>query len=231
MSIVKGDLKTFLVGFLHKVNEHICQQIKNNEDKKDRSKFRYCITMENSYKFFNRKSDMRRICEEAKIVPEGADPRRLLLFRREDAAAMYFENTQLSLKKYSTYFLQVFFRHDSCHLALQESIKISGFVESKAEAEQSTEPDSKYFRNVRGVRSATLEFNFVAKLIANLDMFITKNPCITCSAIIRHDDYYSSYYSDLRRGFLEYVKVLFIIFLKERLLTTFLILGSFRFQL
>jgi hypothetical protein len=205
MSVGKGNMKDFFTNFLRKLLEYVFGVIKKNEGKADSNKFRYCITMENSYKFFNNKLEMRNICVAAGFVTIQCDVKRLLIFKREDAAAMYFENTQLTTKKYSTYYMQLFFRHDTCHMTLHESVKISGYVDSKQKADNAEKPDN--FRNVRAIRSANIEINFIGKLIANLDMFVTKNPCIHCSALIRHDDYYSSYYSDLRKGFLKYVKV------------------------
>lgn len=207
MSNVKDDLRQFLVDFLKNVKGHVFKKIEDNENKTDPSKFRYCITMENSYRFFYNKSSMRNICIEAGLVEENSDVRRLLLFKREDAAAMYLENTKLQQSYYSTYYLQIFFRHDSCHLALHESVKICGLALDKSKIENDTENKSNYFRNVRGIRSATIDFNFVGKLIHNLDLFVAKDSLFCCNAV-GSDNGHSSYYrSDLRKSFLQCVEV------------------------
>lgn len=244
MSIVKGDFRRYLANLIRAMQDHVCGIIEKNGTSVNRDKIRYCITMENSYKFFFRKSEMRQVAVNAGLISKEDSTKRLLLIKREDAAAMHFEEEHFrpegkEKKAFNSKFLQIFFRHDTCHLSLQEAIKLSAYNDkrkailqevqdakkksaenknneddnttsaSESEEEPAKEP---YFRNVRGVRSATLPFNFIQKLILNLKAYVDKNMqnCINCSNRKLSDEHETSYdpsSADFKKGFLAYIKV------------------------
>ncbi|KAG2196471.1 hypothetical protein INT47_012672 [Mucor saturninus] len=210
MSIVKSDFRSYLSEYIRLVFEHVHGVIKKaNPNLADKNKYRYVITMENCYQFFNNKSEMRKIAQLAGIINEKDSFERLLLIRRDNAAAMHFEKTEFKDKKgHSNHFLQISVYHDTCHLSLHESTKISGYdneKDTKVEDGASQKPSGR-FRNVRSMRSATFVFNFVAKLVANLDSFVSTSVCISCKNPNSHDTYSPTYYSELREGFLKYMK-------------------------
>lgn len=204
MSIVKSDFRIYLSDYLKLVFEHVYGVIsKNHSDLADKNKYRYVITMENCYQFFNNKSEMRKIAQIAGIINKEDSNERLLLIRRDNAAAMYFEKSVFAEKKaYSSHFLQISVYHDTYHLSLHESTKINGYDTDVDKIHTSR------FRNVRSIRSATFNFNFIAKLVANLDSFVSKSGCISCNDSDSHKPYYSpTYLSELRKGFPKYMKV------------------------
>lgn len=247
MSIVKGDFRRYLANYISTMQDYVCSVIEKNGGSTDRSKFRYCITMENSYNFFFRKSEMRQVAVNAGLINKSDSTKRLLLVKREDAAAMYFEDehfkAEINQKKaFSSKFLQIFFRHDTCHLSLQEATKLSGYSDSrnamiqqqkekaeakakaereeKGESDENSNPDyngdaskddnsfkEKYFRNVRGVRSAVLPFNFVSKLLINLEKYVKDNNSINCTKVNDHETNYNVFDPDFKEGFLNYIKV------------------------
>lgn len=213
MAIVKGDLRIYMSEYLKLLHNHVHGVIsKESPHLTDKSKYRYVITMENCYQFFNRKSDMRHIAISAGIVNKVDSVERLLLIRREDAAAMYYEQKYFAdtsePKAYSNHFVQINMYHDTCHLALHEATKITGYNQDAFDKDANAkEIETKYFRNVRSMRSATLDFNFINRIVANLDSFVSKTVCISCSASKPHDTYNPEYYTGLREGFLDYIKV------------------------
>ncbi|KAI8636385.1 hypothetical protein BD408DRAFT_93467 [Parasitella parasitica] len=247
MSIVKGDFRRFLANFIRAMQDHVCQEFKRHGRCTDPSRFRYCITMENSYRFFFRKSEMRRVAIDAGLIATKDSTKRLLLIKREDAAAMHFEDEHFKAernetKAFSSKFLQIFFRHDTFHLSLQEATKLSGYgdkreaiLKSKTQTnkgqsdngilhgninmdangdipQESNSTKDEYFRNVRGVRSAIIPFNFVSKLIENLKKYIDRNNCINCSNYSvskEHESNYNAYSREFKEGFLGYIKVLY----------------------
>ncbi|CEP07046.1 hypothetical protein [Parasitella parasitica] len=241
MSIVKGDFRRFLANFIRAMQDHVYRTIKGSGGSTDPSKFRYCITMENSYKFFFRKSEMRRVAVDAGLINAEDSTKRLLLIKREDAAAMHFESQHFKrernkAKAFSSKFLQIFFRHDTCHLSLQEATKLSGYgdkreaiLKSKIRANKDESDDNtlnesgsmdangdilqerksnkdEYFRNVRGVRSAIIPFNFISKLIENLKKYIDRNNCINCSVSNEHETNYDAFSPEFKQGLLSYIK-------------------------
>ncbi|GAN05319.1 hypothetical protein MAM1_0087c04789 [Mucor ambiguus] len=243
MSIVKGDCRRYLANLIHAMQDHVCGIIEKNGTSVNLDKIRYCITMENSYQFFFRKSEMRQVAIKAGLISKEDSTKRLLLIKREDAAAMHIEDEHFKpegkeKKAFNSKFLQIFFRHDTCHLSLQEATKLSGYNDKRKailqevhekkqkSAENNTEEsdnatdasESKeepfkepYYRNVRGVRSATLPFDFIQKLILNLKTYVDKNihNCINCSnrALSReHETSYDPFSPDFKKGFLTYVK-------------------------
>ncbi|EPB90796.1 hypothetical protein HMPREF1544_02374 [Mucor circinelloides 1006PhL] len=238
MSIVKGDFRRFLANLISAMQDHVCSFIEKNGRSVNPDKIRYCITMENSYRFFFRKSEMRQVAVKAGLISNEDSTKRLLLIKREDAAAMHFEEEHFrpegkEKKAFSSKFLQIFFHRDTCHLSLQEATKLSGYndkrkaileearqksAESKNKDNDSPETKGneesvkeKYFRNVRGVRSATLPFSFIQKLILNLKAYVDKNlqNCINCSNLAlsnEHETSYDAFSADFRDGFLAYIK-------------------------
>ncbi|KAI7891305.1 uncharacterized protein EV154DRAFT_226509 [Mucor mucedo] len=100
MSAMKGIFKGYLVELLKHVLEHVHDSImKTNPELLKKDKYRYVITMENCYQFFGNKSEMRKIAQLAGIIKEDDSAKRLLLIRREDAAAIYFEKNKFSGEK------------------------------------------------------------------------------------------------------------------------------------
>jgi hypothetical protein len=247
MSIVKGDFRRYLASYISAMQDHVCSVIEKNGGSTDRSKFRYCITMENSYKFFFRKSEMRQVAVNAGLINKSDSTKRLLLVKREDAAAMHFEDEHFKVegnekKAFSSKFLQIFFRRDTCHLSLQEATKLSGYsdkrelmiqqkieeaeAKEKAESGKKNELDNdndaddndenskdnkpskeKYFRNVRGVRSAVFPFNFISKLIINLEKYVKENNSINCPKSNDHEINYNAFDPEFKEGFLNYIEV------------------------
>lgn len=247
MSIVKGDFRRYLAKYISTMQDHVCSFIKKNGGSIDRNKFRYCITMENSYNFFFRKSEMRQVAVNAGLINKSDSTKRLLLVKREDAAAMHFEDEHFKVegkekKAFNSKFLQIFFRRDTCHLSLQEATKLSGYsdkrelriqqeieeaeAKAKAESEEKSELDEdsdvddngetskdnkpykeKYFRNVRGVRSAVLPFDFISKLITNLERYVKENDSINCPKSNDHETNYNAFDPEFKEGFLNYIKV------------------------
>ncbi|KAG2196468.1 hypothetical protein INT47_012669 [Mucor saturninus] len=206
--IRKPESFVTLIDLLKHVLKHVHNSImKTNPDLSNKSKYRYVITMENCYQFFENKSEMREIAQLAGIIEKDDSPKRLLLIRREDAAAIYFEkNKFLGKKAQSNCFLQISLYHDTCHLSLHVSTQIAGNGTPKDnDANQSREWTSDRFRNVRSMRSATFGFDFVARLVTNLSIFISNTVC--CKDQKSHDTTDSAYNLELRRNFLEYIKV------------------------
>jgi hypothetical protein len=208
MATVKSELRMYLTKYLQLLQVHIYNVIsKENPHLSDKSKYRYVITMENCYQFFNSKLDMRRIAKEAGIIGKDDSVERLLLIHRENSAAMFYEKKYFSdQKSFSNHFLQINVYHDTCHLVLHEATKITGYNEDDNESKKKLD-NKKYFRNVRNMRSATFAFNFIGKIVRNLDSFVSKTDCISCSASPAHDTYNTDYYTGLREGFLNYIKV------------------------
>ncbi|KAI7875533.1 uncharacterized protein EV154DRAFT_606830 [Mucor mucedo] len=207
MSAMKETFKAYLVDLLKYVLEHVHNSImKTNPYLLNKSKYRYVITMENCYQFFGNKSEMREIAQLAGVIKKDDSLKRLLLIRREDAAAIYFEKNKFPGKKaQSNCFLQINLYHDTCHLSLHLSTQIGGNDTPKAsDANRSGESISDRFRNVRRMRSATFEFDLVARLVTNLSLFISNAVC--CKDQKTHDTADPAYILELRRNFLEYLK-------------------------
>lgn len=136
---------------------------------------------------------MRKIAERAGIVSERDSVHRLLLIGRDHASALYFEKKYfLGSAACSHYFLQINMYHDTCYISLFESIKIK-------------HAGAAYGRNVRRLKSVTFDFDFVDRAVLHLNSYVTENVCIECN--YGHDTYSSRYYSDLKKGFLRYLKV------------------------
>lgn len=211
MSSVKSDFKKYLSDYLRLVLEHVHNTIFIDEvDISGRiNECRYVITMENCYPFFDNKSEMREIAQMAGVVTTDDSTKRLLLIRRDNAAAIYFEKTIFGERKtFSNHFLHINVYHDTCHLSLHESTKISEYnTETDNRAINTKETTTEFFRNVRCMKSSTFSYNFAAKLVANLDLFLSKPGRNKCTKKGSHDTYGFSYYSELRDGFLEYIKV------------------------
>lgn len=204
MSTVKKDLREYLKEYLRLVFKHVQTVIAADLKQEDISvfKYRYVITMENCFKFFNNKSDMRRIAKEAGLIYTDDPMKRLLLIHRENAAALYYEEKHLQKNdRFSDVFLQVNMYYNICHLILHESIKVSDQIDNNVKGEK------EHFRNVRTVRAATFSFNFISRLVNNLDSFVSTNTCIICSSPKDHDTYSPEYYTGIRAGFLKYIKV------------------------
>ncbi|KAL9557095.1 hypothetical protein MBANPS3_001552 [Mucor bainieri] len=242
MSIVKGDWRRYLAKLINVMQDHVCDIIEKNGTSVNRDKIRYCITMENSYQFFFRKSEMRQVAIKAGLITKEDSTKRLLLIKREDAAAMHFEEEHFrpegkEPKAFNSKFLQIFFRHDTCYLSLQEATKLSGYNDTRkakwqerqeklaetskkedestptvaSESEEEEPTKERYFRNVRGVRSATMPFDFIQKLILNLKTYVDKNihNCINCTDRALSDEHEASYdpfSPDFKKGFLAYIK-------------------------
>lgn len=242
MSIVKGDCRRYLADLISAMQDYVCGVIEKNGTSVDRNKIRYCITMENSYRFFFRQSEMRQVAVKAGLISDKDSTKRLLLIKREDAAAMHFEEEHFrpegkERKAFNSKFLQIFFRHDTCHLSLQEATKLSAYNDKRLEElkearkgrnksaenqnqdiaeeeqEQEQEPFKEpYFRNVRGIRSATLPFNFIQKLVLNLKTYVDKNTqnyinCTNRALSDEHETNYDPFSPDFKKGFLAYIKV------------------------
>ncbi|GAA5809043.1 hypothetical protein MFLAVUS_002446 [Mucor flavus] len=200
MSIVKADLRTYMCQYLKLVLGHVHKSIiKANPKLKDKYKYRYVITMENCYQFFS-KSEIRYIAQLAGIISKEDPVERLLLIGRDTAAAMYTEKEHFSdVSAYTSYVLIVNMYHDICSLSLMEHTKISGTnIDSKPEQ------DTGLFRNVRSVRSATFDFDFIGRIVSYLNSYVSTNDCITCNG--SHPTYNPTYYAELKRGFLNYIK-------------------------
>ncbi|KAI7891320.1 uncharacterized protein EV154DRAFT_508716, partial [Mucor mucedo] len=207
MSAMRGSFTAYLVDLLKHVLEHVHKSIiKTNPDLSNKDKYRYVITMENCYQFFGNKSEMREIAQLAGIIKEDDSAKRLLLIRREDAAAIYFEKNKFPGKKaQSNCFLQISLYHDTCHLSLHLSTQIAGNDTPKdSDANRSGKGTSDRFRNVRSMRSATFGFDFVARLVTNLSFFISNTVC--CKYQKSHNTNDTAYILELRQNFLEYLK-------------------------
>ncbi|KAG2196290.1 hypothetical protein INT47_012512 [Mucor saturninus] len=207
MSSVNGIFKKYLTEFLELVSNHVHNLIaKTNPELSDKSKYKYVITMENCYPFFKHKSEMRLIAQMAGIINKGDPVKRLLLIRRENAAAMYFEKTVFTGKKADrNHFLQISLYHDTCHLSLHESSKIIDYGAPAKETSGFGETTSDIFRNVRSMRSATFKFNFVSTLVKNFDLFVSNSAC--CKDQKSHDTTDTGYILELTSNFLEYNKL------------------------
>ncbi|KAG2236128.1 hypothetical protein INT48_006144 [Thamnidium elegans] len=204
MSIAKADLRHYLCEYLKLVLGHVHKSIaKADSQLTDKSKYRYVITMENCYQFFNSKSEMRYIAQLAGIVSKEDSFGRLLLIGRDNATAMYNEKRYFSDKDANAnHILQINMYNSICNLSLMEHTKLSGTdIDSKYTNEDN---QIKLFRNVRSVRSATFDFDFIGRIVSNLNNYISTNTCIECNK--GHETYNPTYYAELRRGFLEYIK-------------------------
>ncbi|KAI9261963.1 hypothetical protein EDC94DRAFT_694350 [Helicostylum pulchrum] len=205
MSIAKADLRHYLCEYLKLVLGHVHKSVaKANYELSDNNKYRYVITMENCYQFFNNKSEMRYIAQLAGIISKEDPFGRLLLVSRDNAAAMYNERKYFSDKNANTsHVLQINIYNGVCNLSLMEHTKISGTdIDSKDTDENKNK--TKLFRNVRSVRSATFDFDFIGRLVSKLNNYISTNTCVECTK--SHGTYSPTYYAELRRGFLEHIK-------------------------
>ncbi|GAA5801272.1 hypothetical protein HPULCUR_006718 [Helicostylum pulchrum] len=205
MSIAKADLRHYLCEYLKLVLGHVHKSIaKANYELSDNNKYRYVITMENCYQFFNNKSEMRYIAQLAGIISKEDSFGRLLLVSRDNAAAMYNERKYFSDKNANTsHVLQINIYNGVCNLSLMEHTKISGTdIDSKDTDENRNK--TKLFRNVRSVRSATFDFDFIGRIVSKLNNYISTNTCVECTK--SHGTYSPTYYAELRRGFLEHIK-------------------------
>jgi hypothetical protein len=83
MAIVKSDFRTYFTEYLQLLHNHIHNVISDeNPHLADKSKYRYVIAMENCYRFFNSKSDMRKIAISVGIIGAEDSVERLLLIHR-----------------------------------------------------------------------------------------------------------------------------------------------------
>ncbi|KAG2237182.1 hypothetical protein INT48_006586 [Thamnidium elegans] len=197
MSSVKADLRRYFCEYLRLVLDHVHKLLAGLADT---DKYRYVITMENCYQFFDNKSEMRYIAQLAGIISEEDPVERLLLIGRNTAAAMYIEKEYFSnISAYSNHVLLINMYHDICSLSLMEYTKING-TDIDSTDDQDTGPS----RNVRSVRSATFDFDFTSRITFYLNRYVSKNACIMCSE--NHDVYTPGYYTELKRGFLNYIK-------------------------
>ncbi|KAG2237184.1 hypothetical protein INT48_006588 [Thamnidium elegans] len=197
MSSVKADLRRYFCEYLRLVLDHVHKLLAGLADT---DKYRYVITMENCYQFFDNKSEMRYIAQLAGVISEEDPVERLLLIGRNTAAAMYIEKEYFSnISAYSNHVLLINMYHDICSLSLMEYTKING-TDIDSTDDQDTGPS----RNVRSVRSATFDFDFTSRITFYLNRYVSENACIMCSE--NHDVYTPSYYTELKRGFLNYIK-------------------------
>ncbi|GAA5796135.1 hypothetical protein HPULCUR_001504 [Helicostylum pulchrum] len=198
MSSVKADLRRYFCEYLRLVLDYVHGKIAKADS--DMNKYRYVITMENCYQFFDNKSEMRYIAQLAGIISKEDPVERLLLIGRNTAAAIYIEKEHFSSTTADmSHVLLVNMYHDICSLSLMEHTKICGkniYYKDKQ--------DTGLFRNVRSVRSATFDFNFINRIVSYLNRYVSKNNCIVCSE--SHDVYTPTYYAELERGFLDYIK-------------------------
>jgi hypothetical protein len=191
--------------------------------------------MENSYRFFESKADMRSIAVNAGII-EGTDsPKKLLLINREDACAIYHENTHYGVNTdyHKNIFLQLFVAHDHIRLTVHESTAIATLKQKEEEQKKDRDPFSflndenkadRLFRNVRTTKSITFPFKFIERLVYNFDSFITndttmkksrsnetigteKTPTFKCEEHGTRDACFDYTEAEIREGFLDYVKV------------------------
>ncbi|GAA5808987.1 hypothetical protein MFLAVUS_002387 [Mucor flavus] len=198
MSSAKANLRHYLCEYLRLVLDHVNTSIA--ETNPDRNKYRYVITMENCYRFFDSKSEMRYIAQLAGIISEADPVERLLLISRDTAAAMYTEKEHFSdVSTYTNNVLLINMYHDICSLSLMEHTKISG-----NDIDSTDEQDNGVFKNVRSVGSVTFDFDFTRKIVLSLNSYISTNDCIECTG--SHSTYSSTYYTELERGFLGYIK-------------------------
>ncbi|GAA5801212.1 hypothetical protein HPULCUR_006655 [Helicostylum pulchrum] len=198
MSSAKASLRHYFREYLTIVLDHVHALIA--ETNPDRNKYRYVITMENCYQFFDNKSEMRYIAQLAGIISKEDPVERLLLIGRDTAAALYTEKEHFSgVSAYTNHVLQINMYHDICSLSLMEHTKTNG-----NDIDSTDEQDTGIFRNVRSVRSATFDFDFTKKIVSFLNSYISTNDCIECTE--NHSAYSPTYYTELERGFLNYVK-------------------------
>ncbi|KAI8090644.1 hypothetical protein BDF21DRAFT_194701 [Thamnidium elegans] len=200
MSIVKADLRAYIRQYLELVLGYVHDTIaKTKPELSDKDKYRYVITMENCYQFFS-KSEMRYIAQLAGIISKEDPVERLLLIGRDTAAAMYTEKEHFpSVSAYTNHVLLINMYHDICNLSLMEHTKISG-----TDIDSTDEKDTGVFRNVRSVRSATFDFNFIGRIVSYLNSYVSTNDCIKCTG--SHGTYSPTYYAELKRGFLNHIK-------------------------
>ncbi|GAA5809045.1 hypothetical protein MFLAVUS_002448 [Mucor flavus] len=203
MSVAKADLRYYLCEYLKLVLGHVYELIANaNSELSDKNKYRYVITMENCYQFFNSKSEMRYIAQLAGIISKEDSFGRLLLIGRDNAAAMYNEKKYFPNNKDNTnHILQVNMYNGICNLSLMEHTRISG---TDIDSKDTDKDKTKLFRNVRSVRSATFDFDFIGRIVSKFNNYISTNDCIECTK--SHGTYSPTYYAELRRGILEHIK-------------------------
>ncbi|GAN05310.1 conserved hypothetical protein [Mucor ambiguus] len=184
LSLAKADLRTLLVNHLKALLKHTIQCMHIAKQCTDQERYRYCLTLENSYGFFDDSNEMKDIAIRAGLLGEDENSRnRLLLIKREDAAALYLENQYFgnhtkvrsrlpylkeSLLSEST-FLQVHLNSDNCHLLLYKATRIT---ENSAE---------QHPRNVRCIRQTTFDFKFLHKVVVSLRQYVANNfDCSQC---------------------------------------------------
>lgn len=202
MATVKADFRKYLCEYLQLVLDHVYGTIaKANPHLSDKNMYRYVITMENCYSFFNDKSEMRKIAQRAGIISIEDSLERLLLINRDSAIAIYNERKYFSETfAYDSHFLLINMYHDTCHLSLFKSARISSAT-IKAVGESGTESP----RNVRRMKTVTFDFNFTSRIVFNLYNYVTENICIECD---NEDETHSSIqYDDLKKGFLNCIEV------------------------
>jgi hypothetical protein len=118
---------------------------------------------------------------------------------------MYYEKRYFSVKGYSNNFLQINVYHDACHLSLHEAIRING-CPNEEEAFSMDADNTALYRNVRSLKSATVDFDFVGNLVACLHLCTFKYASLTCS-LLNNAHTHISDKNSLAVGLIDYIKV------------------------
>ncbi|KAI8884879.1 hypothetical protein K501DRAFT_332318 [Backusella circina FSU 941] len=233
LALLRDDFKVFLAKYLRQLNDYICRYVQS-QTKIDRHKYRFCVTMENSYRFFDSKEDMREIAIDAGVISKNDSSKRLLLINREDACAIYHENKHYGIKTdyHKNIFLQLFVANDHIRLTVHQSTAIATLDQKIEEQKKDRDPFSflnddnkadRLFRNVRTTNSITFPFKFIERLVYNFDSFITndmtieknksnetigKHPTHTfkCKTHDKREECFDYTEANIREGFLDYIK-------------------------
>ncbi|KAL9558415.1 hypothetical protein MBANPS3_000915 [Mucor bainieri] len=178
LSLAKADLRALLVTHLKNLLQYTVQYMDTAKRCTDQERYRYCLTLENSYGFFNSDNEMNEIAIEAGLVGEDDDAKnRLLLIKREDAAALYLENqyfgdnTETQNPKSVSTFLQIQVNSDNCQLSLYESTKVTD------------NSNEQHPRNVRCIRKTTFDFSFLHATVMALQQYSDNDDdCFKCDS-------------------------------------------------
>lgn len=171
MSTSKDDFEKFIVDYLERLHEYACRAIQKKYTLLSRGQFRYCLTMENCFKFFPNKDKMAEIAVAAKVLRiEDDEPivnKRLLLINREDASAMFYE--KMYYTENNSYFWAIKFDMEesicllSCHEIRNADNSVPDFVPTEENLYDSERSDI--------IDSGDLPFDFSENLIWALQYF------------------------------------------------------------
>jgi hypothetical protein len=205
MSTNKDDFHKFIVDYLERLHEYTCRSVQKKHTYLSRGQFRYCLTMENCFKFFHNKEDMVNIAVAAKVLrSEGNEPistKRLLLINREDASATFYEKIHYTENNSYYWRIKIDMENNNCFLSCHEirnaDNSVPHFVPTEENLDDTDRSDT--------LGSWNLQFDFSDNLISTLKFFKHTN-----NSSMHYGNYgKSSCDKSLKRAFKDLIEVMY----------------------